>query len=79
MHVDIKYDVYNNCWGNNNSDPDLKINYGTLIYDPIWCPSDGIVQGGPDEDMYRAGLVADRIGNYPEALNLFELLVETYP
>ncbi len=76
-----KYDVTYNCWGNNFvPSTDLKLNYGVFLPYPTWCPLEGgNVQINPDEQMFNTGMSYDSIGYYTDAINVFQLLVETYP
>ncbi|MCX6252670.1 MAG: T9SS type A sorting domain-containing protein [Bacteroidetes bacterium] len=75
------FDVANNCWSNYAFDPhrDLKLNYGIFIPYPTWCTPDIPDPDGGDEAMYNTAVNNVDSGYYVEAMNLFQLLVETYP
>jgi hypothetical protein len=75
-----KYDVKYNCWGD-NFDPgrDLKLNWGVFLPYPVWCPPHDGTLPDPDEDMYNMAVSNFDSANYTEAMNLFQLLVVTYP
>ncbi len=75
-----KFDVTYNCWGQ-HFDPsqDLHANSGYFKPYPTWCPSGGGIQTGPDADMYNTAINYVDSSNFSEAMNLFQLLVVTYP
>lgn len=76
-----KIDVQYNCWGN-NFDPaqDLKTYNGAIWkWNPTWCPSGGVPPPDPIEDMYTSAVEQFENGNYSNAKNLFQLLIQQYP
>ncbi len=72
--------VYCNYWGLNvNPGSRLYANYGNYIYTPIWN-FPGSCGGLPDDEaMYDNAMNDVNNGDYSDAKNLFQLLVETYP
>jgi len=77
----LKFDVEYNCWGQNfNPSNDLKLNSGVFKPYPTWCPpNNGTLPVDQDEAMYNMAVNDVDSSNYTEAMNLFQLLVETYP
>ncbi len=75
-----KYDVSYNCWDNSfDLSNDLKLNYGIFKPYPTWCLTNIGITPNPEEEMYRTAVNYVDSSNYTEAMNLFRLLIETYP
>lgn len=76
----LKLDVMYNCWGDNfNPDQDLKTTNGVFKWLPTWCPGGGGAIPDATEDMYLSAVNQFENGNYTEAKNLFQLLIQQHP
>jgi hypothetical protein len=76
----VGYSIGYNCWGDNfNPTDDLKVNFGQLGPYPIWCPPFKGMMLPQDEDMYNTAITYVDSGLYSQAINLFQLLIESYP
>ncbi len=76
-----KIDVQYNCWGNNfDAVQDLKTYNGAIWkWYPTWCPGGIIPPPDPIQDMYVSAVEQFENGNYSNAKNLFQLLIQLYP
>ncbi|MCX6233828.1 MAG: right-handed parallel beta-helix repeat-containing protein [Bacteroidetes bacterium] len=75
----IPKDIRYNCWGN-NFDYHEDLYPDVYLVNPIWCPG-GDNQHVPDaaEDMHTSAVGQFEAGNYTDAKNLFEMLIQQYP
>ncbi|MCX6233825.1 MAG: right-handed parallel beta-helix repeat-containing protein [Bacteroidetes bacterium] len=75
----IPKDIRYNCWGN-NFDYHEDLYPDVYLVNPIWCPG-GDNQHVPDaaEDMHTSAVSQFEAGNYTDAKNLFEMLIQQYP
>jgi tetratricopeptide (TPR) repeat protein len=77
-----QYDIKLNCWGSCaffNPEQDLKLNFGVFLPYPLWCIYPEEDPPNPDAVMYETAINYVDSGNYYEAMDLFQLLVESWP
>ena len=74
--LDIRY----NCLGENFNPLSNLYPHTYYYYQPQWCPPGGELKSGdPIEDLYMGALDQMENGNYVEARNQFQQLIELYP
>jgi parallel beta-helix repeat protein len=73
-------DIRDNCLGENFNPLSNLYPHTYYNYQPPWCPPGGELKSGdPIEDLYMGALDQMENGNYVEARNQFQQLIELYP